>query len=280
MEDIVLRMLGIRWQPVLRQSAPTFRKMDTIDIRSIASDMPVSCKATDYPAGAATGQHLHPRHHQLIYAAQGVMVVAAAEGQWIVPLTRAIWMPAATPHSVRFVSGVQMRSLYVRPDAAPGLAQAAQVVGISPLLRELIQAAMAVPVPYAADSRDGRLMRLLLDELRALPVLPMHLPHPADARLQRICQHLQQRPGDTSTLDDWAGRLNVNPKTLQRLFTRDTGMGFGRWRQQARLLHALERLAQGERVIDAALAAGYDSPGAFATMFKRQFGQSPSGFFR
>lgn len=56
-------------------------------------------------------------------------------------------------------------------------------------------------------------------------------------------------------------------------------MSFGRWRQRARLLQALERLAQGE-VIDVALALGYDSPGAFATMFKRQFGQSPSAFFR
>ena len=57
-------------------------------------------------------------------------------------------------------------------------------------------------------------------------------------------------------------------------------MSFGRWRQQARLLQALQQLAQGEKVIDVALALDYDSPGAFATMFKRQFGQTPSGFFR
>ncbi|MFT3813474.1 MAG: helix-turn-helix transcriptional regulator [Acidovorax sp.] len=245
-----------------------------------AGDLPVAARATNYMGGEATGAHHHPRHHQLIHAVHGVMVVVADAGQWIVPPTRGIWMPAGMTHSVRHLGEVHMRSLFVRPDAAPGLAEAAQVVGISPLLRELIQAAMDVARPYVPDSRDGRLMRLLLDELRALPVLPMHLPHPADPRLQRICQHLQQRPDDASTLDDWAARLGVNPKTLQRLFTRDTGMGFGRWRQQARLLHALERLAQGERVIDAALAAGYDSPGAFATMFKRQFGQSPSGFFR
>ena len=208
------------------------------------------------------------------------MVVVAQGGQWIVPPTRGIWMPAGMVHQVRHVGDVQMRSLYVRPDAAPGLAANAQVVGISPLLRELIRAAMAVPAAYAADSRDGRLMRLLLDELQLLPVLPMHLPKPVDARLQRICTHLQQHPDDASTLRDWAERLQVNPKTLQRLFARDTGMGFGRWRQQARLLLALEQLAKGEKVIDVALGLGYDSPSAFATMFKRQFGQAPSSFFR
>ena len=244
------------------------------------SPVPVACHATDYPAGSTTGVHAHPYHHQLIHALHGVMVVVSDGGQWIVPPTRGIWMPAGMRHQVRHVGEVRMRSLFVRPGAAQGLAEQAQVVGISPLLRELIRAAMEVAVPYAPDSRDGRLMRLLLDELHALPVLPMHLPKPADARLQRICDHLQRQPDDVSTLADWAARLGVDPKTLQRLFARDTGMGFSRWRQQARLLKALEMLAMGDKVIDVALALGYDSPGAFATMFKRQFGQTPTSFFR
>ena len=123
-------------------------------------------------------------------------------------------------------------------------------------------------------------MRLLLDELQALPVLPLHLPQPADPRLRRICARLLERPGDVSTLGRWAQLLEVDVKTIQRLFTRETGMTFGQWRQQARLLRALERLATGEKVVDIALALGYDSPSAFATMFKRQFGQTPSTFFR
>jgi len=45
-------------------------------------------------------------------------------------------------------------------------------------------------------------------------------------------------------------------------------------------LHGLERLAVGDKVVDVALALGYDSPSAFAAMFKRQFGETPSAFFR
>lgn len=244
------------------------------------SPVPIACHATDYAPGSSTGTHRHPFHHQLIHAVHGVMLVASEGGQWIVPPTRGIWMPAGTEHLVRHIGEVRMRSLFVRPHAAPGLAEQAQVVGISPLLRELIRAAMEIDLPYAPESRDGRLMRLLLDELQALPVLPMHLPNPADPRLQRICQHIQRKPEDQATLADWAQHFEVDPKTLQRLFLRDTGMGFARWRQQARLLQALELLAQGQKVIEVAMALGYDSPGAFATMFKRQFGQTPSGFFR
>jgi AraC-like DNA-binding protein len=84
---------------------------------------------------------------------------------------------------------------------------------------------------------------------------------------------------DASTMADWAKRLGMDVKTIQRLFVKETGMTFGQWRQQARLLRALELLAAGEKVIDTALALGYDSPGAFATMFRKQFGQTPSQFF-
>jgi AraC-like DNA-binding protein/mannose-6-phosphate isomerase-like protein (cupin superfamily) len=244
-----------------------------------ANTLPVVSRATDYPAGHVIDHHLHARG-QLVYAVHGVMMVAAEGGQWIVPPTRAIWMPAGVVHMIRCIGVVHMRSIYVRPDAAPQLPGRAHAVGVSPLLRELIQAATEVLPPYREDSRDGRLMRLLLDELHALPVLPLYLPQPVDARLRRICARLSERPDDVATLADWAVDLGIDAKTIQRLFARETGMTFGQWRQQARLLHGLERLAIGDKVVDVALALGYDSPSAFAAMFKRQFGETPSAFFR
>lgn len=244
-----------------------------------SSTSPITCRVTNYLPNTVIEPHAHGKH-QLVYAIQGVMVVQVPNGVWIVPPTRAIWMPAGTQHSIRCVGAIHMRSLFVRPDAASGLPQVAQAVGISSLLRELILAAAEVELPYAPKSRDGRLMRLLLDELHALPVLPLHLPQPADVRLRTICARIQHEPDDVSTLADWAEQLDVDVKTIQRLFARETGMTFGQWRQQARLLNALERLAQGEKVLDVALALGYDSPSAFAAMFRRQFGQTPSSFFR
>jgi AraC-like DNA-binding protein len=244
-----------------------------------ASTQPVFTRATDYPEGHVIDWHVHGRG-QLVYAVHGVMMVAADGGQWIVPSTRAIWMPARVAHLIRCVGVVHMRSLYIRSDAAAGLPERAHAVGVSPLLRELILAATGIRQPYAEASRDGRLMRLLLDELHALPVLPLHLPQPADPRLRRICARIAERPDDVSTLADWAAALAVDVKTIQRLFARETGMTFGQWRQQARLLHGLERLAVGDKVVDVALALGYDSPSAFAAMFKRQFGETPSAFFR
>jgi len=57
-------------------------------------------------------------------------------------------------------------------------------------------------------------------------------------------------------------------------------MSFGRWRQQARLFVALELLAQGESVTDAAIAVGYDSVSAFIEMFRKMLGTTPQMYFR
>jgi len=244
-----------------------------------AAPSPITCRATDYPAGWHIEAHSHARHHQLIYAVQGVMLVQAEAGRWVVPPTRGIWMRSGMLHEIRCVGEVHMRSLLVAVDAAPSLLEQTQAVGISALLRELIRSAMDVQQPYAPGTRDGRLMRLILDELRGLPVLPLHLQMPADPRLRQICETLRVQPDDASTLADWARRLAVDVKTIQRLFVKETGMTFGQWRQQARLLHGLELLAGGSKVIDVALALGYESPSAFAAMFRKQFGQTPSQFF-
>src|SRR3546814_3034762 len=111
---------------------------------------------------------------------------------------------------------------------------------------------------------------MLLDALLRSPSLAVHWPQPRDARLRKICDRIAAAPHDNTTATQWAQTLHVDAKTIQRLFARETGMSFGQWRQQARLLTALERLAQGERVLDVALALGYASPGAFATMVDRK----------
>jgi AraC-like DNA-binding protein len=240
---------------------------------------PVAGKAIDYPSDHLVPLHNHPTA-QLLHAVQGVMVVSTDTGQWIVPPTRGLWMPAGVMHQIRMVGDVHVRTVYIRPDASPGLPAQCQVVSISALLRELILASINVVQPYAPDSRDGRLMTLLLDEVALLPSLPLRLPQPTDPDLLIICEAISGSPDDPSTLGHWAARLGVDPRTIQRRFARQTGMTFGQWRQQARLIMALEQLASGVKVVDVALNLGYGSPSAFATMFKRQFGATPSAYFR
>ena len=79
-------------------------RLATVD----ANVAPMLCMATDYAPDERIARHAH-RKHQLVYAVQGVMVVQAPAGQWVVPPTRAIWMPAGTVHSIRCIGAVHMR---------------------------------------------------------------------------------------------------------------------------------------------------------------------------
>ena len=109
--------------------------------------------------------------------------------------------------------------------------------------------------------------------------LPLRLPYPVDPALAKIGRQVAQTPDNSRTLEDWATRLGMHPKTLQRRFLRETGLTFGQWRQQACLIQAFEKLAAGEKVVDVALALGYNSPTAFASMFRRHLGVPPSAYF-
>ena len=77
-----------------------------------------------------------------------------------------------------------------------------------------------------------------------------------------------------------AGRWTRWPRTAQRLFRDETGLGFAQWRQQLRLIHALERLSAGQPVAQVADALGYATPGNFIAMFKRAFGMTPGRYLR
>ncbi len=240
---------------------------------------PVAGRVVDYPSGYLVPEHRHPTA-QLIYAAQGVMVVNTHSGQWVVPSTRGVWIPPGVAHQIRMIGEVKLRTLYFLPELVHDLLDQCQVVSISPLLRELILVAVDMSPSYEPESREERIMRLLIDEVAILPILPLRLPYPASADLLTICHSLVERPDDMSTLADWAARLGVHAKTVGRRFLRETGLTFGQWRQQARLVTALELLASGRKVVDVALSLGYSSPSAFATMFRQQFGVSPSAYFR
>ncbi|MDW5418357.1 helix-turn-helix transcriptional regulator [Iodobacter sp. CM08] len=247
--------------------------------QSVMGDALLIGKAADRESGSTTLRHQH-EVIQLLYAVSGVMRVITAYGQWIVPPNRGIWLPVGVWHEVHMLAQVEMRSVYIRPDALPNLPQQCCVLAITPLLRELILAAVHFDRAYPPDSREGRIIRLLLDEIISIPSLPMVLPMPADAGLRSICEQLLAAPDDNRSSESWAQKINVDARTLQRRFNKSTGMTFGEWRRQARLLTALERLACGERVIDIALESGYASPSAFTAMFKRQFGVAPSEFFK
>ncbi|TXH81932.1 MAG: AraC family transcriptional regulator [Rhizobium sp.] len=243
------------------------------------TDRAMAAMDINYPDGASTGWHSHPRG-QLLYAIEGVMIVRSAEGSWVVPPSRALWLAARLEHDVKMSGEVKIRTVFIDATSVQHMPAKSCVIEVSPLLRELVVAAVRIPLDYREGSRDDRLMQLLVDEVRVSDVLPLHLPMPDDHRVRQICERITANPSDTSTAGQWADRLHLTAKTIHRLFARETGMSFAQWREQARLLFALSKLANGERIIDVAFDCGYASQSAFTAMFRRHFGKPPSAFYR
>jgi AraC-like DNA-binding protein len=126
---------------------------------------------------------------------------------------------------------------------------------------------------------EARLIGVLLDQLEVLPTIPLQLPLPSDERALRVSAWLRSHPDDPCPLKQLPGRAGASVRTIERLFQRETGMSFGKWRQQLRLLQSLRLLAAGRAVTAVALEVGYDSPSAFIAMFKRALGTTPHRYF-
>ncbi|MGE7157107.1 helix-turn-helix domain-containing protein [Methylorubrum rhodesianum] len=238
----------------------------------------VAAMARDLPAGFHIPAHSH-RRSQLIYGCTGAITVQTEDGTWIVPPHRGVWVPGGVEHQMTCSGSVQMRTVYIEPDARPFLPRQCVVLTVSNLLRELIIAAVKIPNDYAIASREERVMDLILDEIQPAAELPLHLPMPKDRRLVKVCEYILANPANDISLAALGAQCGASRRTLERLFPQDTGLSFTLWRQQARVLAAIRLLATGLPVTSVAMEVGYESPSAFSTMFRRVFGMPPSDYF-
>lgn len=218
---------------------------------------------------------------QLVYPSSGVLAISAADGTWIVPPQRAVWIPAGVPHAHRAHGPTQMRTLAFSAAAGtdPRLPAGPAVLAVSPLLREVIVALTADDgVPYTASQREN-MERVALDQLRRVGQLPVRLPALGDDRLRAVAACLRANPADERTLAEFGLAVGASERTLSRLFRQQAGTSFPQWRTQFRLQHALVLLADGTPVTTTALACGWSNPSAFIETFRRAFGTTPGRFY-
>jgi AraC-like DNA-binding protein len=216
---------------------------------------------------------------QLAYASRGVMSVRTAQGTWVVPPHRAVWIPAGVAHQVELSGKVSIRTLFFVRGLARALPRRCQAVNVPPLLRELILATIRRGLLHRGVASQARLARVILDQLEVLPAVPLQLPMPREARARRAAELLQARPGEAAPLVQVARAAGASKRTLERLFRMETHMTLGRWRQRLRLIEALRLLAAGHSVTRVALDVGYNSPSAFISAFRRHLGTTPARYF-
>jgi AraC-like DNA-binding protein len=243
-----------------------------------------------------TDQHVLPHSHpwaQLAFSTTGITRLSVEHGSYLVPPSRALWIPANVEHAVTVVEDATLLTLYLhqpRGRCGPGVLPAAEqapwrecrVMEVTELLRALV-----AQMDIAADGggafpsadvlkRERLLSALVLDELRRAPALRLGVALPRDKRLR---QAVLDEPARHRTLDAWAHDAGASPRTMARLFRDELGVSFGQWRQQVFLSRALGMAAEGRPMGEIAGELGYASASAFTAMVRRSVGQPPRRFF-
>lgn len=239
---------------------------------------PISAEGYEYRAGRRIEEHTHSAA-QLVHATVGTMRVSTNRGVLVVPPQRAVWIPARTPHAIDVLSDVSMKTVYIWAGSSRRFPKESCVVSVSGLLRHLILSAIEMPDRYRLTGRHRALVQLLFDEIKTVDQEPLVLVNPTDRRIILIADALNRDPADCRSLASWAKAVHASERTIARQFLHDTGITFGQWRQQLRLVRAIEMLAKKIPVSVVATRLGYASMSAFGYMFRRALGRSPKEYF-
>lgn len=253
-----------------------------------SADRPVRVKARKLKADTRIVPHRHA-WAQVAFSNAGVLRVTAGNHTYIVPPSRAVWIPPGTEHIVTVVEDAELRTLYLhQPVAAVGPAalggaegadwQRCRVLEVSPLLRELAQQLDEEP-RGAPDARERCVAALLQDELHRARPVPLGVGLPNDKRLRALCEAVLDDPARHATLEGWAAEAGASVRTVARLFRQELGTTFAEWRQQVLLAKALSMAARKRPMSHIASALGYASASAFTAMVRRSVGMPPSRFF-
>ena len=218
---------------------------------------------------------------QLTFAASGMVQVHTDRGMWLVPPQLAAWIPPGVRHRLEVITDCELWLVHWQPSAIQAWAvknslDRAFVLRMTPLLRCLI--AEAVSVSPSSDKAE-LVVRLMLCELTAMPDAPTFLPLPKSPPGQRVADLILADQRNMMDLSELASRAATSIRTVSRLFPEETGMTFKAWRQRARIVRAMEQLAQGNSPAKVAIETGFASTAAFSCAFRQVTAMTPSAFF-
>lgn len=246
----------------------------------LGAPRPLIVRVESIPPRHYFADHAH-RWNQLVYAISGVLTVNIEGSCFVIPPEQAAWVSVGTRHRVGSLLGAEFRSLWLDDAICGGIAAHYVVFSVSPLLRALI-----IEAATLQDDKDddagyaGRVVHLIVDQLRRAEPLPAALPWPRQGPVVALCEALYAEPADPRGPEQWGAQLGLSARTLTRRFNEEVGMPLSQWRRRLRLIKAVEMLGGGCNVTQTALDLGYGSPSAFIYAFRQEMGLSPYAYYR
>ncbi|WP_434633289.1 AraC family transcriptional regulator [Chromobacterium sp. CV08] len=242
------------------------------------ANCPLHCLAMRGISDGGVASHAHDVG-QLIYLRRGAMLCQSETMRWLMVAGQIGWIPACIAHSAEPVAELDGVMAYVDGAEYPQLPAEATVMPAGGMMGMLLERQLS----YETEPWTGRRQRLaavIVDEFLRLAPLPQQLPLPGEPRLRRLCLRMLAALERPWSLDGLAAAHGFSRAGLTRAFVRDTGLSFGRWLSQARMLAAVQLLNGGVDAGAVALQVGYQSQSAFGAAFRRHHGMAPGEFLR
>lgn len=221
-----------------------------------------------------SGRHRHQRH-QLLFSAAGSITIELENTLCLLPPRRAAWLPAGTVHRAIMRGVMAYRSLYFSA-TLPLSALPLQIVEVNPLFFEVIER-MAFWPWAMSEEQQASLITVFSEEIQTARRENWTLRFPSDARLNLWLDRV--RTGELPPrLGQVTREVGACERTISRLFIRDTGMNYQSWRQQWRLLKAMEMLSDGWQLSLVAQQLEFVSDSAFISFFRQHTGTTPARY--
>ncbi|EOQ68856.1 AraC family transcriptional regulator [Acinetobacter pittii] len=222
-----------------------------------------------------SGLHRHLRH-QLLFSAVGSITIELDKTVCLLPPRRAVWIPGGTTHRAIMRGVLAYRSLYFSPKL-PLPELPLKIFEVNSLFFEVIERMAFWPWGMKAEQQMS-LISVFCEEIQAARSENWQLLYPSDARLDLWLDRV--RMGELPPrLGQLAQMVGGCERTISRIFIRDTGMNYQSWRQQWRLLKAMEMLAEGQRISQVAQQLDFTSDSAFIIFFRQHIGTTPTRYF-
>ena len=218
--------------------------------------------------------HSHDMH-KLLYAFEGAAEVESTRGRNLIPRQLAAWIPAGVPHCTS-IHGIRWVAVFFNSEMVDDLERRVRTVMVSPLMREMMREAMRWPI----DGPDSPVRTSFFDTMAKLCAewitreADLVLPTSTDPRVSRALDYTSQRMD--LKIAEICSHAGISERSLRRHLKAQIGITWEAYRHRSRLLQAISLLSDtDEPISEIAGRCGFDSPSAFAKVFRDTMGEAP-----
>ncbi|EPJ50228.1 MAG: hypothetical protein OFPI_20530 [Osedax symbiont Rs2] len=246
------------------------------------SELPAYCFNSSFPVSPAKTMQFD--RHYLLYSAKGVLRIEAEDRYWILPPSRALWIPAKTAIEIEISQPVECCSILFDLDFINPVFSRCQVLALPNVLKEMIlHSRKWGPDCTEFDAYAKHFFQSIAHLCAELKDLPSELwtPKGQSKKIKQALNYTQKNLSGPITFTDIASHTAMTERSLARAFGTETDMTWSQLLRHMRMIQAIELLSNLDlQMLTISLDVGYQSLSSFNRAFKEFTSLTPSEFRR